>query len=71
VKHLELWLSKRSPSPRAHVPQEAVRIDYLDSQIPFADDYLIDPDYPIDTWLIKESQVGSDKTATHKKAEKL
>ena len=32
-------------------PPEVVRIDYLDSQIPSADDYLIDPDYPIDSWL--------------------
>ena len=30
---------------------QVVRIDYLDSQIPSADDYLIDPDYPTDSWL--------------------
>jgi hypothetical protein len=28
-----------------------VRIDYLDSQSPSAGDYLIDPDYPTDSWL--------------------
>jgi hypothetical protein len=46
---LGLWLPKRPPPPRAHVPPQAVRIDYLDSQIPAADDYLIDPDYPTDS----------------------
>jgi hypothetical protein len=50
LKHLGLWLPKRSPPPRAHAPPQAVRIDYLDSQIPAADDYLIDPDYPTDSW---------------------
>jgi hypothetical protein len=59
LKHLGLWLPKRSPPPRAHAPPQAVRIDYLDSQIPSADDYLIDPDrstlrlstgYPTDSW---------------------
>jgi hypothetical protein len=50
LKHLGLWLPKRSPQPRAHAPPQAVRIDYLDSQIPSADDYLIDPDYPADSW---------------------
>jgi hypothetical protein len=60
LKHLGLWLPKRSPPPRAHALPQAVRIDYLDYQIPSTDDYLIDPDrstlrlstgYPIDSWL--------------------
>jgi hypothetical protein len=51
LKHLGLWLPKRSPPPRVHAPPQAVRIDYLDSQIPAAAaDYLIDPDYPTDSW---------------------
>ena len=50
LKHLGLWLPKRSRPPRAHAPPQAVRIDYLDSQIPSADVYLIDPDYPTDSW---------------------
>jgi hypothetical protein len=52
VKHLVLWLPKRSPPARAHVthppwrtPPEVVRIDYLDSQIFSA------ADYPIGSWL--------------------
>ena len=41
LKHLGLWLPKRPPpATRAHAPPQAVRIDYLDSQIPSADDYL-------------------------------
>ena len=40
LKHLGLWLPKRSPPPRAHAPLQTVRIDYLDSQIPSAHDYL-------------------------------
>jgi len=60
LKHLGLWLPKRAPAPKANAPPKAVLIDYLDSQIPSADDYLIDPDrstlrlstgYPIDSWL--------------------
>jgi hypothetical protein len=47
LKHLGLWLPKRAPAPKANGPPKAVLIDYLDSQIPSADDYLIDPDYPI------------------------
>ena len=51
LKHLGLWLSKRPPLLRAHAPPEPVRIDYLDYQIPSVHDYLIDPDYPINSWL--------------------
>ena len=51
LKHLGFWLPKRAPSPKANAPPKAVLINYLDSQIPSADDYLIDPDYPIDGWL--------------------
>jgi hypothetical protein len=51
LKHLGLWLPKRSPPPKANAPPKAVLIDYLDSQTPSAEDYLIDPDYPTDSWL--------------------
>ena len=51
LKHLGLWLPKRAPAPKANAPPKAVLIDYLDSQTPSAEDYLIDPDYPIDSWL--------------------
>ena len=60
LKHLGLWLPKRSPPPKANAPPKSVLIDYLDSQTPSAEDYLIDPDrstlrlskgYPTDSWL--------------------
>ncbi len=35
----------------SYAPPKAVLIDYPDYQIPSADDYLIDPEYPIDSWL--------------------
>ena len=38
LKHLGLWLPKRAPAPKANAPPKAVLIDYLDSQIPSADD---------------------------------
>jgi len=47
LKHLGLWMPNRSPPPRANSPPEGIIVDYLDSQIPSVDDYLIDPDYPI------------------------
>ncbi len=50
LKHLGFWLPKRAPAPKANAPPKAVLIDYLDSQIPSADDYLINPDYPTDSW---------------------
>jgi len=54
---LGLWLSKRPLLPRAHAPPDPVRIDYLDYQIPSAHDYLIDPEYPIDSWLNKKNPI--------------
>jgi hypothetical protein len=71
LKHSGLWLPKRSPPPtRAHTPPQAVRIDYLDSQIPCADDYLIDPDYPTDSWTNKKNLFGSDRTCAPQDADK-
>jgi hypothetical protein len=37
--------------PKAHALPEAVCIDHLDFQIPSTDDYLINPDVPLDSWL--------------------
>ncbi len=51
LKHLGLWLPNRSPPPRANSPPEGIIIDYLDSQIPSVDDYLIDPDYAGESWM--------------------
>lgn len=51
LNHLGLWLPERPPQPRAHVPPEGVLIEYLASQIPSTNGYLIDPDYPIESWM--------------------
>jgi hypothetical protein len=50
-KHLDLWDVKRKMPPRTNVPPlEALSI-YADSPAPCLDDYLIDPDYPAETYL--------------------
>jgi hypothetical protein len=38
-------------NPRWWAPPDGVLIVYLDSQIPSADDYLMDLDYSIDSWM--------------------
>jgi len=51
LKHPGLWDVKRKPLPRANsAPTEAFIIDDECSS-PGADDYIIDADYPIDTYL--------------------
>ncbi|MFC1816706.1 transposase, partial [Thermodesulfobacteriota bacterium] len=47
LKHLGLWDIKRKPSPVANAPPFIPDSDY----IPSVDDYVIDPDYPIETYL--------------------
>ncbi len=51
LKHLGLWDVKRKPLPRANVPPTEAFIIYDESSSPGADDYLIDADYPIETYL--------------------
>jgi len=51
LKYLGLWLVKKKPSPRANAPPAHIHLDYLDSQIPYCEDYLHkDPDYPIENY---------------------
>jgi hypothetical protein len=52
-KHLGLWEVKRKPSPRANVypPWWAPPFKPDAYPIPSVDDYLIDPVYPIETYL--------------------
>jgi len=47
LKHLGLWDIKRKPSPVANAPP-IITDSY---PIPSVDDYVIDPDYPIETYL--------------------
>jgi hypothetical protein len=51
LKHLGLWDVKRKPPPRANGPPSETSIIYDESSSPSADDYLIDADYPIETYL--------------------
>lgn len=47
LKHLRLWYIKRKPCPVANAPP-IIPDSY---PIPSVDDYVIDPDYPIETYL--------------------
>ena len=51
LNHLGLWDVKRKPPPRANSPPTESSIIYDDSSSPDADAYLIDADYPIETYL--------------------
>ncbi len=51
LKHLGLWDVKRKPPPRANGPPTESFIIYDQSSSPGADDYIIDADYPIETYL--------------------
>ena len=51
LKHLNLWDVKRKPPPRANSPPPETFIIYDESSSPGADDYLIDADYPTETYL--------------------
>jgi hypothetical protein len=50
LKHLSLWDVKRKPPPRANDPPSEAFIIYDQSSSPSADDYLIDANYPIETY---------------------
>jgi hypothetical protein len=52
LKHLGLWLVKPKPPPRANSPPFGHHIDYADTQFPSYDDYNVDPEYPIDTYVL-------------------
>jgi hypothetical protein len=51
LKHLDLWDVKRKPPARANSPPTEIFISYDESSSPSADDYIIDADYPIETYL--------------------
>jgi hypothetical protein len=51
LQHLDLWYVKRKPPPRANGPPTEAIIIYEESSAPSADDYLIDANYPIETYL--------------------
>jgi hypothetical protein len=51
LQHLDLWDVKRKPPPCANGPPPEAFIIYDESSVPSADDYIIDVDYPIETYL--------------------
>ena len=51
LKHLDLWGVRRKPPARAHGPPTEAFIIYDQSSSPRADDYIIDADYPIESYL--------------------
>jgi hypothetical protein len=51
LKHLDLWDVKRKPPPCANGPPPEAFIIYDQSSAASVDDYLIDADYPIETYL--------------------
>ena len=51
LEHLGFWEVKRKPPPCANGPPTESFIIYDDSSSPSADDYIIDVDYPIETYL--------------------
>ena len=51
LQHLDLWHVKRKPPPRANGPPAEAFIIYDESSSPSADDYLIDANYPIETYF--------------------
>ena len=51
LKHLDLWDVRRKPPARAHGPPPETFIIYDELSSPGAGDYIIDADYPIETYL--------------------
>ena len=51
LQHLDLWHVKRKPPPRANGPPAEAFIIYDESSSPSADDYLIDANYPLETYF--------------------
>ena len=51
LKHLGLWEVGRKPPARANSPPTESLIIYDESSSPCADDYIIDADYPIETYI--------------------
>ena len=51
LEHLDLWDVKRKPPPRANSPPTEAFFIYDECSSPGADDYIIDADYPIESYL--------------------
>jgi hypothetical protein len=51
LKHLDLWDVRRKLPARAHGPPTETFIIYDESSSPSADDYLMEGDHPIESYL--------------------
>ena len=51
LKHLDLWDVKRKPPPRTKSPPTDPFIIYDERSSPGVDDYILDADYLIETYL--------------------
>ncbi len=51
LKHLDLWDVKRKPPRRAHAPPIDVYPIYNEPAMPSIDDYLKDPEYPVEAYF--------------------
>ena len=51
LSHLNLWNVKRKPAPIAHGPPADPFSSYDDQTAPGADDYVINPDYPVEAYF--------------------
>jgi hypothetical protein len=59
LKHLDLWDVWRKAPARAHGPPTEAFIIFDESLSPRADDYVIDADYPIETYMKKNLVPGT------------
>ena len=48
LKHLDLWDVKSRPPPKANAPPVEAFIISSAQQMPAVDDYMIDPEYPVE-----------------------
>jgi len=51
LKHMDLWDVKRKPPRRAHAPPINVYSIYNEPAMPSIDDYLKDPEYPVEAYF--------------------
>jgi len=49
--HLNLWDVKRKPLPRTNAPPIDVYPIYDESAVPSEDDYMKDPEYPVEAYF--------------------
>ena len=51
MRHMDLWVVKRKPWPFAHAPPDGAFPAYYEHLAPSADAYIIDPDYPVESYF--------------------